>query len=75
MLRDDGVVNVEECQHTRFPPGTKKNPLETKAVNAKARVLMAPVLGAKRTEAVILQFNQLDQVGDVGKLIRAVLTV
>lgn len=36
---------------------------------------MAPVPGAKRIEAVILQFNQLDQVGDVGKLIRSVLKV
>jgi 2-methylcitrate dehydratase PrpD len=62
-------------KHTRFPPGTKENPLDTESVNAKARDLMAPVLGAKRAEAVILEFNRLDQVSDVGQLVRSVLTV
>src|SRR5215468_9765978 len=38
-------------RHTRFPPGTKENPLDTEALNAKARDLMGPVLGSQRTEA------------------------
>ena len=35
---------------TRHAPGTKENPLDTESVNAKARDLMAPVLGARKTE-------------------------
>jgi 2-methylcitrate dehydratase PrpD len=69
---NDGKVLT---RHTRFPPGTKENPLDTDAVNAKARDLMAPVLGARRTDAVITQFNRLDQVADVGELVRSLLTV
>lgn len=70
-LKDGGTLS----KHTRFPPGTKENPLDTETVNAKARDLMAPVLGAERTEAAIAQLNRLEQVGDVGELIRSVLTV
>ena len=44
--------------HTRFPPGTKENPLSTEAVNAKTRDLMAPVLGAAKTERLIGQINE-----------------
>jgi 2-methylcitrate dehydratase PrpD len=33
---------------TRFPPGTKENPLSVEGVNDKARDLMAPVLGKTR---------------------------
>ena len=51
--------------HTRFPPGTKENPLSTAAVNAKARDLMAPVLGAARTERLIAQINELEKLEDV----------
>jgi 2-methylcitrate dehydratase PrpD len=60
---------------TRFPPGTKENPLDTAAVNAKARDLMSPVLGGARTEAAIRQLNGLEQVGDVALLVRSALTV
>jgi hypothetical protein len=44
-LRDGRTVN----HFTRHAPGTKENPLDTDAVNAKARGLMEPVLGARRT--------------------------
>lgn len=70
-LKDGKTVS----QHTRFPPGTKENPVDTETLNAKARDLMAPVLGAERTEAAIRQFNGLEQVADVGELVRSVLTV
>jgi hypothetical protein len=36
---------------TKFPPATKENPLGTEAVSAKARDLMAPVLGSERAES------------------------
>jgi 2-methylcitrate dehydratase PrpD len=62
-------------QHTRFPPGTKENPLDTETVNAKARDLMTPVMGAERTEAAIRQLNALEQVSDVATLVRSYLTV
>ncbi len=62
-------------KHTRFPPGTKENPIDTEAVNAKARDLMTPVLGVERTEAAIRQFNALERVGDVAELVRSYLTV
>ncbi len=62
-------------KHTRFPPGTKENPLDTEAVNAKARDLMGPVLGVEQSEAAIRQFNALERVEDVALLVRSYLTV
>ncbi len=54
--------------HTRFPPGTKENPLTDDAVNTKARDLMAPVLGARNTERLIRELNALEAVDDVRRL-------
>jgi hypothetical protein len=54
-LKDGRTVSKD----TRFPPGTKENPLDTETVNAQARDLMGPVLGAERTEAAIRQLNAL----------------
>jgi 2-methylcitrate dehydratase PrpD len=71
VLKDGRTVS----QHTRFPPGTKENPVDTETLNAKARDLMVPVLGREKTEAAIRQLNGLEQVGDVRELIRSVLTV
>ncbi|NKJ50604.1 2-methylcitrate dehydratase [Burkholderia sp. SG-MS1] len=59
---------------TRFPPGTKENPLNTEAVNAKARDLMAPVLGERKTEQLIEQINKLETVDNVRQL-RPLFTV
>jgi 2-methylcitrate dehydratase PrpD len=70
VLKDGRTLS----KHTRFPPGTKENPLDTETVNAKARDLMSPVLGAERTEAAIRRLNGLDRVADVAELVRAVLT-
>lgn len=50
---------------TKFPPGTKENPLTTEAVNAKARDLMAPVLGLEKTEKLIERINALERVDDI----------
>jgi 2-methylcitrate dehydratase PrpD len=49
-------------------PGTPENPLDTDGVNAKARGLMTPVLGADRAEALIQSCNALEDVGDVREL-------
>lgn len=45
---------------TKFPPGTKENPLSTEAVSAKARDLIAPVLGADKTDRLIAQIMSLE---------------
>jgi 2-methylcitrate dehydratase PrpD len=64
-LRDGRTVN----RFTRHAPGTKENPLDTAGVNAKARSLMEPVIGARRTAAVIERVHALDTVTDVRDLV------
>ena len=59
---------------TRHAPGTKENPLTTDEVSAKARSLMTPVLGAEKTEELILRVNALEEVKDVREL-RGLLSV
>jgi len=49
-------------------PGTPENPLTTAEVNAKARSLMAPILGEERTEALIQRINSLEEVADIREL-------
>jgi 2-methylcitrate dehydratase PrpD len=69
-----GIVEVtlsdgKKVEHfTKFPPGTKENPLSTEAVSAKARDLMAPVLGTEKTEKLIKEINRLERVGDLRDL-------
>ncbi|MDP1536413.1 MAG: MmgE/PrpD family protein [Burkholderiales bacterium] len=53
---------------TRHAPGTPENPMDTEQVNAKARLLMAPVLGASNTEAIIQRVNALEALKDVREL-------
>jgi 2-methylcitrate dehydratase PrpD len=53
---------------TRHAPGTKENPLDTEAVNAKARLLMQPVVGAGRAEEVIQRVNAVEHLRDVREL-------
>ena len=60
-------------QFTRHPPGTKENPLDTDAVNAKARDLIVPVLGADRADKLLVQLNALETMKDVRDL-RSLLT-
>jgi hypothetical protein len=63
-LRDGRTVS----HFTRHAPGTMENPLDTESVNAKARLLMAPVLGAERTEAIIQRVNAAEALDDVREL-------
>jgi len=44
------------------------NPPSAEAVNAKARDLVAPVLGAEKTDRLIAQINTLERVDDVRAL-------
>jgi len=55
-------------QFTRHAPGTRENPLDTESVNAKARLLMAPVLGAAKTDEVIRRVNALEELSDLREL-------
>jgi 2-methylcitrate dehydratase PrpD len=63
-LRDGRTVS----HFTRHAPGTKENPLDTEAVNGKARLLMEPVLGAARTEEVIRRVSAVEDLLDVREL-------
>src|SRR6516164_3374350 len=63
-LRDGRTVS----HFTRHPPGTKENPLTTERVSEKARSLMTPVLGVRRTDEVIRRVNALETLADVREL-------
>lgn len=63
-LKDGRTVS----HFTRHAPGTPENPMDTEAVNAKARNLMAPVLGTDKTESLIRRVNALEDVKDVREL-------
>jgi 2-methylcitrate dehydratase PrpD len=54
--------------HTRFPSGTRENPLSVDAVNAKVRDLITPVIGKDRAEKLIDQINHLERVQDMAAL-------
>ncbi len=54
--------------YTRFPPGTKENPLSVAQVNEKARDLMEPVLGQQKTAQLIERINALEHVANVADL-------
>jgi 2-methylcitrate dehydratase PrpD len=49
-------------------PGTPENPLDTAGVSAKARSLMAPVLGAERTARLIDAVVDLESLDDIRAL-------
>jgi 2-methylcitrate dehydratase PrpD len=66
------LVDGRKVDHfTKYPPGTKENPLGTEAVSAKARDLMLPVLGADKTERLIEQIEKLERLDDIAELRQA----
>lgn len=69
VLRDGRKVT----HFTRHAPGTKENPVSTDTINAKVRDLMAPVIGAQRTEEAIRRVHAIEQVANVRDFVRAVL--
>src|SRR5262245_41704303 len=64
VLRDGRTVS----HFTRYAPGTKENPLDTAGVTAKARELMTPVIGSRRTDAIIERVNNLERLRSVREL-------
>jgi 2-methylcitrate dehydratase PrpD len=69
VLRDGRKVT----HFTRHAPGTKENPVSTDTINEKVRDLMAPVIGAQRTEEAIRRVHAIEQVANVRDFVRAVL--
>jgi 2-methylcitrate dehydratase PrpD len=68
------MMDGRKVEHfTKFPPGTKENPLSTEAVSAKTRDLMVPVLGPNKTAKLIEQINNLETVRDIRQL-RSLIT-
>ncbi len=63
----------EFSHHTKAAPGTVQNPLSREGVAAKARDLMTPVLGQRRTNELIERLLNLAALDDVRSL-RALLT-
>ena len=63
-MRDGRTVT----QFTKYPPGTKENPLDTATVTAKARELMLPVIGASRTDAVVERVTGLEKLRSIREL-------
>ena len=63
-LRDGRTVS----HFTRHAPGTKENPMDTEAVNAKARQLMEPMLGAQQSSEVVRRVNALEGLKNVREL-------
>ncbi len=59
---------------TKFPPGTKENPLSVEAVSAKTRDLITPVVGADKAEKLIQAINNLETLPDV-RALRPFMTV
>jgi len=49
-------------------PGTPENPLDTEGVGAKARSLIAPVIGARNTEALIGDIMAIEDIEDLREL-------
>lgn len=68
------IVEVEmtdgkKVQHfTKYPPGTKENPLSTEAVSAKTRDLIQPVLGAEKSKKLIDAIINIEKVKDIRTL-------
>jgi 2-methylcitrate dehydratase PrpD len=68
-LRDGRTVS----HFTRHAPGTKENPLDTAGVAAKARSLIAPVLGDQRCDQVIARVNTLETLTSIRDLVRLLI--
>jgi 2-methylcitrate dehydratase PrpD len=68
-LRDGRRVS----HFTRHAPGTKENPIDADGLNGKVRDLMAPVIGAARTEDVIRRVHAIEQIANVRDFVRSLL--
>ena len=69
-----GRQRCDRAAFTKFPPGTKENPLSVEAVSAKTRDLIAPVLGAEKADRLIQAINSLETRPDI-RALRPFMTV
>lgn len=53
---------------TKYPPGSPQNPISLDALQDKARDLMGPVLGRKKTAQLIKTLMQLERVRDIRQI-------
>ena len=70
QLRDGRTLS----EFTRYPPGSRQNPLDSAAIEDKARLLMEPVLGRARTDDVlraVRAIETLESIRDLARLLRA----
>ena len=56
--------------HTREVRGTATNPMTREDISAKSRALLVPVMGKRRTEALIAAVMNIDTMRDVRQLRR-----
>jgi 2-methylcitrate dehydratase PrpD len=64
------MTDGRKVEHfTKYPPGTKENPLSTEAVSAKTRDLIVPVIGAEKADRLIDQVNNLEKLADIRALV------
>jgi 2-methylcitrate dehydratase PrpD len=70
VVRIETIDGRTLSQRTSVVRGTARNPMEAKEVEAKARELMTPVLGAARTGELIAAVNGFENYGPVGQLRR-----
>ena len=70
IVRIDLADGRSLSHRTQVVRGTARNPMDAKEVEAKARELMAPVLGADRADELIAAIANLDRVGQVSGLRR-----
>ena len=68
--RDGRTVNL----FVSHAPGTPESPLTTEQVDAKARALMAPILGSDKTERLIELVHDIENVDNV-RVLRSLLSV
>jgi 2-methylcitrate dehydratase PrpD len=65
VIMTDGT---KVMRHTKYPPGTRENPLSVEGVVSKTRDLIEPVLGMVKTDQLIDRITHLESVADMREL-------
>ncbi|HEY4408101.1 MAG TPA: MmgE/PrpD family protein, partial [Xanthobacteraceae bacterium] len=70
IVRIDTADGRTLSHRTQVVRGTARNPMDAKEVEAKARDLMAPVLGAGRADELIATIGSLERIEQLSGLRR-----
>ena len=54
--------------HAKAVRGTPDNPMSTPEIEAKARDLITPIIGAERAETLVATIRELEKLGSVREL-------